>query len=86
MNSQTHILKENSGVSDIAQALVGTWSYENNSQYAKVVLKNLVIVIPRTPCYIDLGEHSPFWYDGKLVSENTNRLKLSTTPLFYMNK
>lgn len=86
MDSKTNILKENSSASEIAQALVGTWSYENNTQYAKVVLKNLVVIVPRVSCFVDLGEHSAFWYDGNLVSENTNRLKLSTTPLIYTSK
>lgn len=86
MDNVTDIVKENSSLSDIARALVGTWSYENNTQYAKVVLKNLVVIVPRVSCFVDLGEHSAFWYDGKLVSENTNRLKLSTTPLIYTSK
>ncbi len=76
-------IKDNSTVDTIREALVGSWESEDTETYSKCVLKNLVIVIPKTDCIVSLDKHPPFWYDGALVPANRNKLRISRIPLIY---
>ena len=74
--TQEDKLTQTSTLTDVTNALQGTYSSNKTETYNETILKNLCFVYAITDTMVSLHSHDDFVFNGEMVSKNVNKVSL----------